>query len=186
MAPTALLHLTFITIDAISLKQRLVGFSFFPLFISTASKMPVLPEDGLDSNRQDVRSLHKGAYQMPIYFEPPQADNNQITYKNFIHLERIPTASVLIRIDYASIDFDGNFISISDPDPKIAALAFEPAPKYSEQTYSTTYFLNSDVEREVFALRKIRRSDAPLREVLEAIAEVTGKSELVKSEKSTV
>ena len=66
------------------------------------------------------------------------------------------------------------YISISDADPKIAALAFEPAPLYSEQSYSTTYYLSSDVEREVFALRKIRQSDAPLKEVLEAICEVTG------------
>ena len=68
---------------------------------------------------------------MPIYCEYPPVTGN-ITYKNFIHLERIPTASVLLRIDYASIDFDGNFISVKDNDPKIAALAFEAAPKYSE------------------------------------------------------
>lgn len=31
------------------------------------------------------------------------------------------------------------------------------------------------MEREVFALRKVRKTDAPLKEVLEAICEVTGK-----------
>ena len=122
----------------------------------------------------EKRSLHKGNYQMPIYCEYPPVTGT-LTYKNFIHLERIPTSSVLLRIDYASIDYDGNFISVKDPDPKVAALAFEPPPKYSEQAYSTTYFLSSDVEREVFALRKIRQTDAPLREVLEAIGEVTEK-----------
>ena len=186
MSPTALLYLSFVTIDAISLKQKLIGYSFFPIYISSTSKMPVLPEDGIDQQDEDARVLHKGAYQMPIYSEHPKLNGNQITYKNFIHLERIPTSSVLIRIDYASIDFDGNFISITDPDAKIAALAFEPAPKYSQQTYSTTYYLSSDVEREVFALRKIRQSDAPLKEVLEAIAEVTGKSNLINNEKLMV
>ena len=111
---------------------------------------------------------------MPIYCEYPPVTGS-ITYKNFIHLERIPTSSVLIRVDYASIDYDGNFISIKDPDPNVAKLAFEPAPKYSDQTYSTTYFLSSDIEREVFALRKVRQTDAPLMEVLQAICEVTGK-----------
>jgi hypothetical protein len=174
MQPTALLHLSFITIDATTLKEKLIGFSFFPLFINAETKLPVLPEDDLDILDPELRSLHKGAYQMPIYCEYPPVSGS-LTYKNFIRLERIPTASVLIRIDYASIDFDGHFISVEDPDPKVAALAFEPAPKYSEQTYSTTYFLSSDVEREVFSLRKVRSTDAPLKEVLEAICEVTGK-----------
>ena len=111
---------------------------------------------------------------MPIYCEYPPVTGS-LTYKNFIHLERIPTSSVLVRIDYASIDYDGNFISITDTDPATAKLAFEPAPKYSEQSYSTTYFLSSDIEREVFALRKVRQTDAPLQEVLTAICEVTGK-----------
>ena len=102
--------------------------------------------------------------------------SGQLTYKNFLSLERVPTASVLVRVDYASIDYDGNFISVEDPDPKVAALAFEPPPKYEAQSYSTTYFLNSDIDLEVFALRKIRQTDAPLREVMEAIGEVTGKA----------
>jgi len=68
---------------------------------------------------------------MPIYSEYPDVSGN-LTYKNFIRLERIPTASVLIRVDYAAIDFDGNFISIRDPDPTVAKLAFETAPKYEE------------------------------------------------------
>ena len=136
--------------------------------------MPVLPEDEIEMDRNDQRSLHKGAYQMPIYCEYPPVTGS-LTYKSFIHLERIPTSSVLIRIDYASIDYDGNFISITDTDPAAAKLAFEQPPKYSDQAYSTTYFLSSDIEREVFALRKVRQTDAPLQEVLSAICEVTGK-----------
>ena len=92
---------------------------------------------------------------MPIYCEYPQVTGN-LTYRNFIQLERVPTASVLLRVDYASIDFDGNFISVEDPDPKVAALAFEPAPKYADSSYATTYFLSTEVEREVFNLRKVR------------------------------
>lgn len=97
-----------------------------------------------------------------------------MTYRNFIRLERIPNASVLIRVDYAAIDYDGNFISIKDPNPNIANLAYEAAPNYSDAIYSTTYFLTSDIEREVFDLRKVRSTDAPLKEVLEAIADVKG------------
>lgn len=53
---------------------------------------------------------------MPIYFEPPKISNT-ISYQDYVRLERIPTASVLLRVDYASIDYDGAFISIKDPDP---------------------------------------------------------------------
>ena len=57
---------------------------------------------------------------------------------------------MLIRCDYASIDYDGNFISVNDPDPNIRKLAHEAAPSYNEVTYSTTYYLCSDIEREIF------------------------------------
>jgi hypothetical protein len=48
-----------------------------------------------------------------------------MTYENFFPLERIPTASVLVRIAYSSIDYEGNFISIKDPNPTIRDLAYE-------------------------------------------------------------
>lgn len=61
---------------------------------------------------------------MPIYSEfPPLTDS--LTYESFQMLERIPTASVLVRIAFSSIDYDGNFISIKDPDPEIRKLAYE-------------------------------------------------------------
>ena len=111
---------------------------------------------------------------MPIYCEYPRITDS-LTYRNFIRLERIPNASVLLRIDYASIDYDGNFISIRDPDPAIAKMAFEQPPRYEDQSYSTTYFLTDENERELFNLRKLRQTDAPLREVLDAIFEVEDK-----------
>lgn len=64
------------------------------------------------------RAIHKGAYQMPIYFEAPQ-HGEFISYQDYIKLERIPTASVLLRVDYASIDYEGKFISIKDKDLSI-------------------------------------------------------------------
>ena len=62
MTSTALLHLSFITIDAISLKEKPIGFSFFPLFINTETRLPVLPEDEIDLDMDEVRVLHKGSY----------------------------------------------------------------------------------------------------------------------------
>lgn len=62
------------------------------------------------------RILHKGNYQLPIYADPP-AEHKDVTYKQYTKCERVPTASVLLRVDYASIDYSGNFISITDQDP---------------------------------------------------------------------
>ena len=75
------------------------------------------------------RALHTGAYQVPIYYELPK-EGGLVTYKNYIELERIPTASLLLRIDYSSIDNDGNFISIKNTNPEIAEMAYYPPPDY--------------------------------------------------------
>jgi len=52
---------------------------------------------------------------MPIYCDRPVGES----YLDYIKLERIPTATVLLRVDYSSIDFERNFISIKNKDPKI-------------------------------------------------------------------
>jgi len=44
-----------------------------------------------------------------------------------MNLERIPTSSILIRVEYASCDEDGKYISINNPDPNIQRLAYEDA-----------------------------------------------------------
>lgn len=98
---------------------------------------------------------------MPIYNELPST-TSRITYQNFISLERIPCTSVLLRVDYSSIDYDGNFISFKDPDEKIRKLAYEEPPKYSEARYATTYFFTSNVEREMFKKKAVYSTDAPL------------------------
>jgi hypothetical protein len=55
---------------------------------------------------------------MPIFVEVPlTTDEGLMSYKSFIYLERIPTAEVLLRVTYSSIDYEGNFITIKDKDP---------------------------------------------------------------------
>lgn len=168
---TAMLFLTLITIEATSLKERFIGVSYFPLFMDHETKMPCIQigEKPLTS----LRSLHKGAYQMPVFNQLPPL-NGRVTYAQFVQLERIPCASVLIRLDYSAIDFEGNFISIYDPDERVRNLAYEDPPKYSEGVYSTVYYLTSNLEREMFKKKVAYTGDAELSDVLEAIIEVTG------------
>ena len=113
------------------------------------------------------RALHTGAYQMPIFFDMPEVEpKSLLTYKDYLKLERIPTASVLLRIDYASVDEDGVFISINDRNPKKRALAYDPPQDYNTGAYSTLYYIVSEEERDLYAIRKKRKYDFPLLEVM--------------------
>ena len=64
---------------------------------------------------------------------------------------------MLLRVDFTAIDYDGNFVSIKDPDPKKAALAYEPPPNYNSGNYSTLYYIISQTEMETYALRRRRK-----------------------------
>lgn len=102
---------------------------------------------------------------MPIYFEKPEF-KREVTYRDYLQLERIPTCSLLMRVDFSSIDYDGNFVSLQDSDPKARQLAYEPPPDYNSGAYSTLYYLISETERDMYAIRKTRRYDVPLSEVM--------------------
>lgn len=106
---------------------------------------------------------------MPIYWQKPQESAN-ISYRDYVKLERIPTASILVRVDFTSIDYEGNFISYKDPDPQIRALAYEAPPNYNSGTYSTLYYIISEVERDMYSMRKQRKIDVPILEVSEKLA----------------
>jgi hypothetical protein len=112
--------------------------------------------------------LHTGAYQLPIFYDEPSAADF-VSYKDYVQLERIPTASVFIRVDYASIDEDGNFIT-----QKTNSLAFEKAPEYNSGAYCTLYYLISDQEKDLYGIRSQRKHDLPLREVMRLTASSLG------------
>lgn len=88
---------------------------------------------------------------MPIYCETPLTSSEGLmSYQSFIYLERIPTAEVLLRVSYSSIDYEGNFISVKDKDPQTRSLAYEPAPDHHQGAYSTVYYLLSQADRDLY------------------------------------
>ena len=80
-------------------------------------------------------------------------------------LERLPTTSVLLRVTYASIDTEGLYISINNPDPVVQKLAYEDATPYADGDYSTAYYITTHIERTMFDLRagQIKDLDMTLR-----------------------
>ena len=75
-----------------------------------STKLPITDPKSLNF------TLHKGAYQMPMYCQNPVYDT-PFTYENMIHLERIPTASALIRVYKAPKGPDGTTLNMSDFPP---------------------------------------------------------------------
>ena len=126
----------------------MVGYAMFPLFIDKKTKMPFVNSQGLtgDALANVDRILHRGQYQIPICCEYPE-EHERITYETFLQLTKIPSSSVLIRIDFSSIDDDGAFITTQNPDPNKAKLAYTEAPSYAGQNYSTAYFVTSEIDR---------------------------------------
>jgi hypothetical protein len=101
LSPTTLLVMRIDTIDRLSLVQKVVGYSFFPLFVDRISGEQC-KEDTIFSY-----GLNNGMYQIPVYCEVPNLQN-PIYYAKFNELERIPCASLLIRIERPPIDEKGD------------------------------------------------------------------------------
>ena len=74
-----------------------VGYSYLPLFFNVESGMP-----STSSNDKKISPV-TGNYQMPLFHVKPE-EKKPFTYEKFVFLERIPTASVLIRVVRAQTD----------------------------------------------------------------------------------
>lgn len=69
----------------------MVGYSYFPLFFNVDEQMPAV------SNSEKKVSPLTGNYQMPLFYARPR-EEKPFNYEKFIYLERVPTASVLLRV----------------------------------------------------------------------------------------
>lgn len=145
--------------------------------------MPYLEENNKTSIsiQSHKRALHKGNYQLPIYCGYPE-DKGKLTYENFVSLERIPCAAMLVRVHFSAIDYDGNFISITSSDPQIRELAYEKPPEEAGGAYSTAYYITTKSDRDLVTIRNDRNIDAPLVQILEAICDILGVSESVDTQ----
>jgi len=112
---------------------------------------------------------------MPIFCEPPEerkGTSKLVSYRDYVQLERISTTSVLLRVDYSSTDEEGNFISIKDSNQDVRANAYIEPPEYRTGEYSTLYYLITEEEKELYAIRKNRSINKPLSEIMQKVCEV--------------
>jgi len=106
---------------------------------------------------------------MPIYCQNPKYDA-PFTYENMIYLERIPTASCLLRVYKAPRGPDGQVYSVY-------SFPFEEwqergvmirAPQYKEGVYSTPYYRVTPLENQIFKIRRARY-DPPITDVVRSM-----------------
>jgi hypothetical protein len=96
---------------------------------------------------------------MPIYWARIK-EETPFTYQMFVYQERVPTASVLVRIMNAPVE-EGKVVSTKNLPPAERQSKLIPAPAYHDGVYSTQYFQCSDDEKQVMTLRRMRQ-DAPM------------------------
>ena len=87
--PTCFLIFTLETHDLATSQYAIIGHAVLPLFITDANKVPC------EDRKLKEYHLHSGMLQVPIYNQFPQ-DLRPMTYKQFISLEKIPCATLLI------------------------------------------------------------------------------------------
>jgi hypothetical protein len=82
LAPTALVFVTLATYSQSSRKPRIVGVSFFPLFVDAVEGTPMVTDT---PSQSDMISPHQGAFQMAIYHHKFMKFATPFTYESFIY-----------------------------------------------------------------------------------------------------
>lgn len=88
-------------------------------------------------------------------------------------LEKVPCASMLMRVDYASVDDRNNIVSVYGPGDRRFSYIDPPRDLsgYRDGKYRPTLFNPSPVEREMLKNISACISDEPLQDVVEAVIE---------------
>lgn len=150
---TAILFIQMETLSQSSKVSRIVGQSYFPLFIDKRNQMPCTVEL---KNKENMIA-HCGKYQMPLY-HIRASEAKPFTYERFIYHNRVPGASILVRAMRNKIGAE-----LTEPMTEI--------PDYKDGVYSTKYFMADAIEQETMKLRR-KRPNPPLMEIMKNLLTV--------------
>ena len=158
--PTMVVSVTIETIDKTTLEVAYLGHSFFPMFLDRKSKQPVT-----ESTSQGY-ILQEGNYQIPIYHQKPPS-TPPFTFDILREMDKIPTASLLVRVRRAPTKDGYKVLSIKDvpPDEWEETGLVESPPDYADEKYNTTYWDVNAPEMVMFKDR-VERFDPPFRDTL--------------------
>ena len=139
------------TIDRTSKSQVVVGYAFFPLFVDLATGLPAKKDGG-------EYALQNGYYQLPIFSQKPLIAR-PITYENWIKLERIPWATLLIRVQTCPKDKNGVPILIGNVpiDKREELNLISKQPKYNTGVFNNQYIQLFQDEMKIYKYKAQRR-----------------------------
>ncbi|KAL4430115.1 hypothetical protein ABPG74_013562 [Tetrahymena malaccensis] len=151
---TSMLLFTIITYDTTRKETRRVGYSAVPLFINQfTNKQP-------EENNEENCCIFEGAYQLPIYCQEFDRTKRPFNVDYLQSLERIPCASLLVRIRKAALSDDGKRSLNKKDFPEkdwIRKGIVDPKPSYSTGVYNTQFIQLTEPEVGLFESRKNRQ-----------------------------
>ena len=160
MDPTMIAVFKVETFDRANGEQRVVGFSFFPIFMDKNIKAPVRKQN------EKKFILNNGNYQLPMFSEKPDF-HPPLLIEELTKLEKLPCSTLLIRIEKAPRGENGRPLKIKgmkDEQKYELGLVTLP-PKYSQGVYNTMYCTIGITEAEILN-EKSMRPDPPMTSVI--------------------
>lgn len=134
---------------------KIVGQTYFPLFLDKRTTMPCASEI---KNPENLIP-HIGFYQMPLY-HVIAVEKQPFTYERFIYHNRVPGASVYLRVYRNKLTSEANPLWLVKPD-------------YKSGVFSTKYYIADEVEQEALKIRR-KRDNPKIILILKSLMESMG------------
>ncbi|EGR33876.1 hypothetical protein IMG5_033550 [Ichthyophthirius multifiliis] len=182
--PTLQAFMVIETIDNMNKEVRIVGYSIINFFLNSKTKKQ--PTDQLDNEI----ILQNGNYQIPIFCQHP-VKIKPFNIERLYQLDKLPCASLLVRIVNAPISADGfRALSLEDvPQQDWERIGLKvPQPPYSiekQAFYNTSYYSLRDSEKELFIIR-LRRISPKTLEALNDLMNHFAKKDFVQKQEELI
>jgi hypothetical protein len=167
--PTTLAVVAFQTIDKSQGEVRVLGYAAINLFLHRIRK-----DQPVTANEQDY-IINKGAFQLPIYCQEPYR-KPPFSMASFNKLERIPCATVLVRIRAAAKSDDGlRTLGVKDalPSEWLMRGIVVPPPKYEDRIYNTSFCTPTATEKYLY-MERVNRPDMTVRDATKLVQQQLG------------
>ncbi|KAG3033433.1 hypothetical protein PC121_g3932 [Phytophthora cactorum] len=166
--PTLTLVIRVETIELVSKRPVILGYSVFPVFLDV--------ETSDQPNRPSIHQfiLNEGGFQLPLHAQVQSAEANQsLSAKSCQEFPRIPCATVLLRIARATMAGDGlALLSRNDYPPSEweAKGLLVPSPQYCDQFYDSLRCIPSGIEEKIYSIRHKNRRPKTTAQCLQQIS----------------
>ncbi|KAG6615781.1 uncharacterized protein IUM83_12045 [Phytophthora cinnamomi] len=166
--PTLTLIIRVDTIELISKRPVILGYSAFPVFLDVETRG--------QPNRPSIPQfiLNEGGFQLPLHPQVQSTEASQpLSAKSCDEFPRIPCATLLLRIVKAKLSADGlAVLSRKDfpPHEWETKGLLVPAPHYCDQFYDSLRCIPSGIEEKIYSIRHKNRRPKVVSQCLQQIS----------------